>query len=89
MSDYTPDWTDLRDRYALHTATHTGVTVGEARREAERGIAKIKAEALRQAAYVAGDECDETGGNDWFPSEWAGQVSGWLEHRADRIEGNE
>ena len=49
-------------------------------------IRQEKAEALRKAAYVAGDECDEKGGNDWFPSEWAGQVSGWLEYRADRIE---
>ena len=47
-------------------------------------IRQEKAEALRQAAYVAGDECDEKGGNDWFPSEWAGQVSGWLEYRAGR-----
>ena len=47
---YVPDWTDIRDRYAFHTSVHTGATVDEARRDAERGIAKIKADALREAA---------------------------------------
>ena len=55
--------------------------------EARRGIAKIKADALREAAEESEQiTCERHGGNDWFPSEWAGQVAGWLEHRADLIE---
>ena len=55
--------------------------------EAVRGIAKIKADALREAAEESEQiTCEGHGGNDWFPSEWAGQVAVWLGHRADRIE---
>ena len=55
--------------------------------EVVRGIAKIKADALREAVEESEQiTCEGHGGNDWFPSDWVGQVAGWLEHRANRIE---
>lgn len=49
--------------------------------------AKVRAEELREAAEEADDwkAADGMHGGEWFPSEWAGQVAGWLEHRAARI----
>lgn len=56
---YVPDWTDIRDRYALHTSVHTGATVDEARRDAERGIAKIRAEAWDEGQEAGWGEAQE------------------------------
>lgn len=50
MSDYTPDWADLRDCYALVMDERVGQDYDEAKADAERGIAKIKADA-RIAAW--------------------------------------
>lgn len=50
--------------------------------------ARVQAETLREAAEEADEwkAADGMHGGEWFPSEWAGQVAGWLEHRAARIE---
>ena len=48
---------------------------------------KIESDVLREAAEESDQiTCEKHGGNDWFPSEWVGQVGGWLQRRADRIE---
>lgn len=49
-------------------------------------VQAAKADALREAAFHASDiSKDGTGGNDWFPEAWAGQVAGYLEARARRV----
>ena len=45
---YTPDETELRDCYALHMAL-AGEDYATAKADAERGIAKIKADARAEA----------------------------------------
>ena len=53
MSDYTPDETELRDCYAASLHEHAGEDYTTAKADAERGIAKIRAEAWDEgAAYV-------------------------------------
>ena len=47
---YTPDETELRDCYAASLHEHAGEDYTTAKADAERGIAKIKADALREAA---------------------------------------
>lgn len=54
--------------------------------------AQVRAEAAVQTLRVAAREAeawraaDGMNGGEWFPSKWAGQVAGWLEHRADTLE---
>lgn len=47
-----------------------------------------KQQALREAIedVILADESG-LGGNDWFPTEWAAQVAGWLAHRHDDLYG--
>lgn len=47
---YIPDKTELRDCYAAILHEHAGEDYTTAKADAERGIAKIKADALREAA---------------------------------------
>ena len=47
---YTPDETELIDCYAASLHEHAGEDYTTAKADAERGIAKIKADALREAA---------------------------------------
>lgn len=47
---YTPDETELRDCYAASLREHAGEDYTTAKADAERGIAKIKADALRAFA---------------------------------------
>ena len=49
-NEYTPDETELRDSYAASLHEHAGEDYTTAKADAERGIAKIKADALREAA---------------------------------------
>lgn len=82
---YTPDRGTVRYRYV--DGDHSGGN-RDPQAEFDRFIAKVRADALREAAEESEQiTCEGHGGNDWFPSEWAGQVAGWLEHRADLIEG--
>lgn len=91
MSDY--GVTDILRLLALGVAEdqacgHCDGTCSQCAEDATRMIAQVRAEALREAAEEA-DEWKAAGGmhgGEWFPSEWAGQVAGWLEHRADQIE---
>ncbi|VEW13538.1 Uncharacterised protein [Brevibacterium casei] len=50
---YTPDETELRDCYAASLREHAGEDYTTAKADAERGIAKIKADALREIADMA------------------------------------
>ena len=89
-TDYTPAVEQVRRYWASEGNEQPAAKsyeYSEGLAEFDRFIAKIKSDALREAA----DDADEItgdghGGGEWFPSEWAGQVAGWLEHRADRIE---
>lgn len=47
---YTPDETELRDCYAASLHEHAGEDYTTAKADAERGIAKIKADTLREFA---------------------------------------
>ena len=85
---YVPNLATAESAY-VHWAllSDRGIDAADASDEFDRFVAKIKADALRDAAEESEQiTCEGHGGNDWFPSEWAGQVAGWLEYRADRIE---
>lgn len=47
---YTPDEVELRDCYAGLSEEYAGEDYATAKADAERGIAKLKADALREAA---------------------------------------
>ncbi|MGO2600910.1 MAG: hypothetical protein ACTH7X_08985 [Brevibacterium aurantiacum] len=87
--DFTPSEDQMREDYKLFAGD--GEDRAKAHAEFNRGMERIKAqvraEALREAAEEADDwkAADGMHGGEWFPSEWAGQVAGWLEHRAARI----
>lgn len=86
MSDYTPTVQDVAQAFVVYH-TDKGQSPELAQEVFDRFIASVKADALREAADESEQiTCEGHGGNDWFPSEWAGQVAGWLEHRADRLE---
>lgn len=79
---YTPDEIELRDCYAASLHEHAGENYDQAKADAERGIAKLKAEALRGAAEATRNEAPgEPHAGALFTSH-----ANWLEARADRIE---
>lgn len=75
---YTPDETELRGCYAASLHEHAGEDYTTAKADAERGIAKIKADALRDAL----EDLDGAGLDTYAANEFGT----WLGHRADRIE---
>lgn len=84
MSDYAPTEEDFIRVYGVDGI---GVENQANINRARRGIAKLKADALREAAEESEQiTCEGHGGDDWFPSERVGQVAVWLDVRADRIE---
>lgn len=95
MSDcYTPTDGEVLEAWAAHntpdlpTALDLVGAYDAFKRWLAEHDAKVRAETLRDAASRADEWRAANGmhGGEWFPSEWAGQVAGWLEHRADRIE---
>lgn len=77
MSDYTPNWGSAREFYALGSDTFNGTSLRPNRRaEFDRFIAKVKADALREAAEGV-TEID--GRRD-------DAAATWLNDRADRTE---
>ncbi len=82
MSDYVPNWGSAQELYALGADTFNGTRRRQERREEfDRFIAKIKADALREAATVFGP--GQMTGLFRSPYDYA---SIWLTERADRIE---
>lgn len=53
---HTPDETALRDRYAWHKTHFEGESLDDARRDAERGISKIKAQAWDEGHEAGWDQ---------------------------------
>ncbi|WP_172170993.1 hypothetical protein [Brevibacterium sp. CT2-23B] len=78
---YTPDEVELAHCYAGAMEEQAGENYDEAKADAERGIAKIKADALREAAKQFGP--GQITGLFRSPYDYA---SIWLKERADRIE---
>lgn len=98
---YTPDEAELIGCYAGSMEEQAGENYDQAKADAERGIAKIKADALREAAAELEDRehCyndamsaafvpGETGRGNVIQSYEAilEEPYGWLRERADRIE---
>lgn len=88
---------DADVRKPLHESIWPGFRQTYSRRAAavlplvDAAVKRGKAEALRSAANDAREilpdaEGGGLGGNEWFPEEWGGQVEGWLNYRAHRIE---
>lgn len=75
---------ELNDAIRDHKAERIVAALASPAREPGRSEAEVKAEALREAAAVAGLDCDG-GGWNWFAQTWAEQVAGWLEDRADQV----
>ncbi|MCD1287317.1 MULTISPECIES: hypothetical protein [unclassified Brevibacterium] len=81
---YTPDEVELRDCYALVMDERAGEDYDEAKADAERGIAKIKADALREAAEAI--SLVVIPGSDENDNLATAAAQGWLTGRANRIE---
>lgn len=81
---YTPDETELRDCYAASLHEHAGEDYTTAKADAERGIAKIKADALREAADAI--SLVVIPGSDENDNLATAAAQGWLTGRANRIE---
>lgn len=93
---YTPDEAELRDCYALHMAL-SGEDYATAKADAERGIAKIKADALREAAIGVTTQVNNVEAAEvdisidpapYYHGARYGmrKTAQWLHYRADRIE---
>jgi hypothetical protein len=88
---YTPSLDEAKGHYAASRVL-SPQTYRRAEAEFDRMIAQVRAEAAVQTLRVAAREAeawraaDGMNGGEWFPSKWAGQVAGWLEHRADTLE---
>lgn len=78
MGDYTPTTDDMRTSWHRNSMSYGP---GERAAEFDRFIAKVKADALREADSALGDL-----DNQW-PDHLYPAVRGWLKARADRIEG--
>lgn len=79
---YTPDEAELIGCYAGAMEEQAGEDYATAKADAERGIAKIRADVLREAAESARNEAPgEPYAGALFTSHAA-----WLDERADRIE---
>lgn len=95
---YVPDEAELIGCYAGAMEEHAGEDYATAKADAERGIAKIKADALREAveefeSHVGAGEFEEQtcrNGTHWTHAveSWdhQGPFMHWLLNRADRIE---
>lgn len=81
---YTPDETELCDSYAGVMNEYAGQSYDQAEADAERGIAKIKADALREFGKSlikdSGPETDQRIFDPWDVDQLANRV-------AQRIEG--
>lgn len=97
MSDYTPTTDEVRYAYVDYYYPPGGRSHAEGLREVDRWLAardrEVAARTLREVAedayaWDSNPDPDGVGGNDWFPSDWAGQVQGWLHHRADLLKGD-
>lgn len=84
---YTPDETELRDCYAASLHEHAGEDYATAKADAERGIVKIKADALREAAELI-EVAPDVHPYDVCSTERACEqrAEAWLRDRANRIE---
>lgn len=95
---YTPDEEELANCYAHVLEDRAGEEYATAKSDAERGIAKIKADALREAveefeSHVGAGEFEEQtcrNGTHWTHAveswEHQGPFMHWLLNRADQIE---
>ena len=94
---YTPDEAELRDSYAASLHEHAGEDYDQAKADAELGIAKIKADALREAAIGVttqvnnAEAAEAKKARDPGPLYHGAQygmrkTAQWLHRRADRIE---
>lgn len=80
---YTPDETELRDCYAASLHEHAGEDYTTAKADAERGIAKLKADALREAAEAFDARLSDGTGNGRAYNSY--RVAELLKARAERI----
>lgn len=78
---YTPDETELRDCYAASLHEHAGEDYATAKADAERGIAKIRADVLRDVQTIFEKSAKE-GVQAWDPA----MVSCVLGARAAKFE---
>lgn len=83
---YTPDEAELIGCYAGVMEEQAGENYDQAKADAERGIAKIKADALREAARKL--FADETAESGTAKAKHNAIYGLWLLDEADRIEGN-
>lgn len=94
---YTPDETELRDSYAGVMDEYVGQDYDQAKADAERGIAKIKADALREAAIGVTTQVNNAEAAEAKKARDPGpyyhgarygmrKTAQWLHRRADRIE---
>ena len=95
---YTPDEAELIGCYAGAMEEHAGEDYATAKADAERGIAKIKADALRVAAIgvttqvnnaeaAEADKARDPGPYYHGARYGMRKTAQWLHRRADRIEG--
>lgn len=81
---YTPDEAELIGCYAGAMEEQAGENYDQAKADAERGIAKIKADALREAADAI--SLVVIPGSDENDNLATAAAQGWLTGRANRIE---
>ena len=90
MSEYTPTVGELRQAYV----EASGATVAqesyyaEQVAEFERGIARIKAEAVVEALHEAASAMEGEDAREW-PFSGMDEMQRWLSERADQIEKEE
>lgn len=96
MSDYTPNLNVARSHYAASRLGETYVaSLDEGMAEFDRFVARIKAEALREAAEVLRgsgqpDEMVMVVGEEEDEASWVDlTIDEWLRSRADQIEKEE
>lgn len=94
---YTPDETELIGCYAGAMEEQAGENYDQAKADAERGIAKIKADALREAAIGVTTQVNNAEAAEAETARDPGpyyhgarfgmrKTAQWLHRRADRIE---
>ena len=92
MKGYIPDEEELAGCYAFHMKEHAGELYEVALADGKRGVAQIRADALRDAAtkilatrgYGLALGPDEDTGD--IGKDASKVVSDWLEHQADLLE---